>query len=40
LYEIISALRHSAIVLDFEVPELIDEYSVKLIKIKAVLKKN
>jgi len=40
LYEIISALKQSAIVLDFEVLELIDEDSVKLIKIKAVLKKD
>jgi hypothetical protein len=40
LYEIISALRQSAIVLDIEVLELIDEDSVKLIKIKAVLKEN
>jgi len=40
LYEIISALKQSAIVLDVEVLELIDEDSVKLIKIKAVLKKN
>jgi len=40
LYEIISALRQSAIVLDVEVLELIDEDSVKLIKIKAVLKEN
>jgi len=40
LYEIISVLRHSAIVLDFDVSELIDEDSVKLIKIRAVLKEN
>jgi hypothetical protein len=40
LYEIISALRQSAIVLDVEVLELIDEDSVKLIKIKAILKEN
>jgi len=40
LYEIISVLRQSAIVLDFNVLELIDEDSVKLIKIKAVLKAN
>jgi len=40
LYEIISALRQSAIVLDIEVLELIDEDSVKLIRIKAVLKEN
>jgi len=40
LYEIISALRQSAIVLDVDVLELIDEDSVKLIKIKAVLKEN
>jgi len=40
LYEIISALRQSAIVLEVEVLELIDEDSVKLIKIKAVLKEN
>ena len=33
MYEIISALRQSAIVLDVEVLELIDEDSVKLIKI-------
>ncbi len=38
MYEIISALRQSAIVLDVEVLEVIDEDSVKLIKIKAVLK--
>ena len=37
MYEIISALRQSAIVLDVEVLELIDEDSVKLIKIKAIL---
>jgi hypothetical protein len=37
LYEIISAFRQSAIVLDVEVLELIDEDSVKLIKIKAIL---
>jgi hypothetical protein len=40
LFEIISTLRRSAIVLDFDVLELIDEDSVKLIKIKAVLKEN
>jgi len=40
LYEIISVLRQSAIVLDFDVLELIDEDSVKLIKIKVVLKEN
>ncbi len=40
MYEIISVLRQSAIVLDFDVLELIDEDSVKLIKIKAVLEKN
>ncbi len=40
MYEIISVLRQSAIVLDFDVLELIDEESVKLIKIKAVLKEN
>jgi len=40
LYEIISVLRRSVIVLDIEVFELIDEDSVKLIKIKAVLKEN
>jgi len=40
LYEIISALRESAIVLSVEVLELIDEDSVKLVKIKAVLKEN
>ena len=40
MYEIISVLRQSAIVLDFDVLELIDEDSVKLIKIKAVLKEN
>ena len=40
MYEIISVLRQSAIVLNFDVLELIDEDSVKLIKIKAVLKKN
>ncbi len=38
MYEIISALSQSAIVLNVEVLELIDEDSVKLIKIKAVLK--
>ena len=40
MYEIISVLRQSAIVLDFDVLELIDEDSVKLIKIKAILKEN
>ena len=40
MYEIISALKKSAIVLDVEVLELVDEDSVKLIKIKAVLKEN
>lgn len=40
MYEIISALRQSAIVLDVEVLELIDEDSVKPIKIKAILKEN
>ena len=40
MYEIVTALKQSAIVLDVEVLELIDENSVKLIKIKAVLKKN
>ena len=40
MYEIISALKQSAIVLDVEVLEFIDEDSVKLIKIKAVLKEN
>ena len=40
MYEIISALRQSAIVLDVEVLEVIDEDSVKLIKIKAILKDN
>ena len=40
MYEIISVLRQSAIVLDFDVLELIDENSVKLIKIKAILKEN
>jgi hypothetical protein len=40
LYKIISTLTQSVIVLDFEVLELIDEDSVKLIKIKAVLKGN
>jgi len=40
LYEIISALRQSAIVCDVDVLELIDEESVKLIKLKAVLKGN
>ncbi len=40
MYEIISALKQSAIVLDVEVLELIDEDSVKLIKIKVVLKEN
>ncbi len=40
MYEIISTLRKSAIVLDVEVLELIDEDSVKLIKIKTVLKEN
>lgn len=38
MYEIISALRQSAIVLDVEVLEVIDEDSIKLIKIKAILK--
>ena len=38
MYEIISALRRSAIVLDVEVLEIIDEESAKLIKIRAVLK--
>ena len=38
MYEIISALRRSSIVLDVAVLEVIDEDSVKLIKIKAVLK--
>ena len=38
MYGIISALTESAVVLDVEVLELIDEDSVKLIKIKAVLK--
>lgn len=37
MYGIISALEESAIVLDIEVLELIDEDSVKLIKIKATL---
>jgi len=40
LYDIISALRQSGIVLDIEILELIDEDSIKLIKIKAVLKGN
>ena len=40
MYEIISALRRSAIVHDVEVLELIDEDSIKLIKIKAILKEN
>ena len=40
MYEIISVLRQSAIVLDVEVLEFIDEDSVKLIKIKAVLKEH
>jgi len=40
LYQIISTLEQSAIVRDVEVLELIDEDSVKLIKIKAVLKEN
>jgi len=38
LYEIISALRQSDIVREIDVLELIDEDSVKLIKIKAILK--
>jgi len=37
VYEIIPALRNSGIVLDVEVLELIDEDTVKLIKIKAML---
>ena len=40
MYGIISTLTESAIVLDVEVRELIDEDSVELIKIKAVLKGN
>ncbi len=40
MYEIISALRQSAIVADIEVIELIDEDSVKLVKIRAALKEN
>ena len=40
MYEIISALSQSALVLDVEILELIDEDSIKLIKIKAVLKEN
>ena len=40
MYEIVSALKQSAIVLDVEVLEVIDEDSVKLIKIKTVLKED
>lgn len=40
MYDIISALRQSAIVLDIEVLELVDEDSIKLIKVKASLKEN
>ena len=40
MYHIISALRQSAIVLDIEVLELVDEDSIKLIKVKASLKEN
>jgi hypothetical protein len=40
VYEIVAALRNSVIVIDVEVLELIDEDSVKLIKIKAIPKKN
>ncbi len=40
MYEIISILRQSTIVRGVEVLELIDEDSVKLIKIKATLKEN
>ncbi len=40
MYEIVTALRNSAIVVDVDVLDLIDEDSVKLIKIKAILKKN
>ena len=40
MYEIVSVLKQSAIVLDVEVLELIDEDSVKLIKIKTVLKED
>lgn len=40
MYDIIPALRQSGIVLDIEILELIDEDSVKLIKIKATLKEN
>ena len=39
MYEIISALKRSSIVYNIEVLELIDEESVKLIKIKAFIKK-
>lgn len=40
MYEIITALRRSPVVLDVDVLELIDEDSVRLIKIKATLKEN
>jgi len=40
LYDIISTLRQSVIVLDIEVLELVDEDSIKLIKIKVLLKEN
>jgi hypothetical protein len=40
VYDIITALRRSPVVLDVDVLELIDEDSVRLIKIKATLKKN
>lgn len=40
MYEIISILRQSAIVRDVEVLELIDEDSVKLIKIKAIFEED
>ena len=40
MYHIISTLRQSAIVLGIEVLELVDEDSIKLIKVKASLKEN
>ncbi len=39
MYDIVTALRRSPVVLDVDVLELIDEDSVRLIKIKATLKK-
>jgi len=40
VYDIVTALRRSPVVLDVDVLELIDEDSVRLIKIKAMLKEN